>query len=86
LGSSQDHSESEYYPENNLENCQEIDDEDRQHLEELERQREQALMDYYRDPTYTLEGTQEEQYLSDEEREYYGALADSHQEDTLAPT
>ena len=78
MGSSQDHSEGEYYPEHDLDKCQEIDDEDRLYLENLERQREQALTDYYQDPTYTLEGTQEEKYLSDEEREYYGALADAH--------
>jgi hypothetical protein len=60
LGSSQDHSEGEYYPEHDLDNCQEIDEEDRQYLEDLERQREQALTDYYRDPTHTLEGPQEE--------------------------
>jgi hypothetical protein len=52
LGSSQDQSEGEYYPEeHDLDNLQEVDDEDRQYLEELERQREQALTDYYQDPT-----------------------------------
>ena len=79
MGSSQDQSEGEYYPEeHDLDNLQEVDDEDRQYLEELERQRKQALTDYYQGPTYTLEATQEDQYLSDEEREYYGALADAH--------
>ena len=52
MGSSQDHSEGEYYPEeHDLDNCQEVDEEDRQYLEDLERQREQALTDYYQDPT-----------------------------------